>query len=145
MFTLSSAVLSQFRQQAELSMQQYLSAYDITITRDIYGNETISSGLLGTYKCYVGRAPSKSDTEEEIAQRLITAGVIKDKNALALLPYTVVIPSDAVIVVSGQAGEWNIAADNYHISPNHRFYTRLLLNRKDGYTEYRDRIGKNKM
>lgn len=144
MFTLPPAVLARMREQAALAFQQHISFYDLTITRDVYGNEITSSGLLGTYPCYIGRA-GKTDTEEEIAERLVTAGVIQDKNILCLLPYNVTVPPDVVCVVSGQVDEWILVGDNTSYSPNHRLYTKLILNRKEQNTNYRDRIGKNKM
>lgn len=144
MFQLSPETLAGLRAQAELALQDHISFYTITIERDAYGGEIYNSGLIGTFPCYIGRATT-SDKQEEIVQRLITAGVIQDKTVRCLLKHDVVVDSSAIAIVSGSNVEWTIATDNYDVSDTFRLHTRLTLERKVGFTAYKDRVGKNKM
>lgn len=146
MFTLPTAVLNKLRDESEQAMQQHIHVYTVTLSRDAYGSETVSSGLLATYPCYIGNLPGKAGyKEEEMVQRLITAGIVKERLAVCILPHDAVVPDEAVCVVSGRNTEWVIIYDNYDVSPNHRIHTRLIIMRRDETTTYKDRIGKNKM
>jgi len=146
MFTLPPATLAAMRSEANQAMQQSVTFYSVTITRDVYGRESVQSGILGTYPCYIVGLPVKQGyKEEEMVQRIISAGIVKERLNVCLLPHNAFVSDEAIAVVAGEAGEWVIVHDNYDVSPNHRIYSRLIIMRRDETTNYKDRIGKNRM
>lgn len=135
MFQLSPAVLAQYRAQAESAFHDTVSFYTITVTRDVYGNEVLSSGINGTYPCLIGSVTGK---DEEIVSKLVTEGRIKTHTAKCLVPWNANINITDVAVVSGIAGEWEIAWHNQDITDEYRLYTKVILTKDDPVTNYRD-------
>lgn len=140
MFTLSPAVLARLREQAELVMQDTVTLYELTVSRDVYGTETVASGIVGSYPCYIGGISGK---EEEIVSRLRTEGQIKKHTAKCLLPHDAVISTEYVLVVSGTNREWLVVWHNADTTEQYRLHTRAILTRDDEVTAYKDRIRRN--
>lgn len=138
MFTLPAETLVLMRIDAEKSMQGYVSFYDVTITRDVYGNETYASGLIETVPCYFGGVTGK---DEEIVTRLITDGKIKTKVGTCLIPHTTEFSTDYVCVVNND--EWSIVWSNEDTLPEYKVYTKLIVAKLDPQTKYKDTIRRN--
>lgn len=140
MFSLSPTVLAEFRSQAESAFHDYITFYNLTITRDAYGNESYSSGVVNTYACYVGGITGK---DEELVARLVTDGRIKSQAAKCLIPWNASIDESYIAVVSGIVGDWEIAYDNSEVSEDFRLYKKVILTRDKKIINYKDDYRRN--
>lgn len=143
MFQLSSAVLAQYREQAESAFHDTVSFYSLTVTRDVYGNESYSSGIVATYPCLLAGITGK---DEELVARLVTDGRIKSQTAKCLTKWNANVDETYIAVVSGSnklAGEWEIAYDNSDITSTFKLYTKLILTRDKKVITYKDDYRRN--
>lgn len=140
MFTVPADQIAAMRTSAAEAFHGYASFYELTVTRDVYGNETYNSGLINTYPCYFGGI---TGDDEEIVTRLVTDGKIKSKIGKCLLPWNAALSDDYVVVISGVAGDWNIAWDNQDTLPQFRLYTKAILTSDTKNTTYKDHIKRN--
>lgn len=140
MFSLSPATLAEFRNQAETAFHDHVTFYNLIITRDAYGNESYASGIVTTYSCYIGGITGK---DEELVARLVTDGRIKSQAAKCLIPWNANVDESYIAVVSGVAGDWEIAYDNSEVSEDFRLYKKVILTRDKKITNYRDDYRRN--
>lgn len=140
MFSLPPATLAQFREQAESAFHDTVTFYNLTVTSDVYGNETYSSGIVNSYSCLIGGITGK---DEEIVARLVTDGQIKSQTAKCLIPWNADIDTSYIAVVSGIAGDWNIVWENTNATDNYRLYKKVIITRDRELTNYKDKIKRN--
>lgn len=139
MFQLSASRLAALRAQAEGAMHDTVSFYTVDITRDLYGNETVTSGLVASAPALIAGISGK---EDEIVERLRTEGVLKTHTAKLLVPVGTDVDTNYICVVSGGA-EWDIVWSNDEITNQYQIYTKAIITRNDNITEYKDRTRRN--
>lgn len=140
MFSLSADVLARLRAQSELTMHDEISLYTVTITRDLYGAETVVSGLVTTAPALIAQMAGK---EDEVVERLRAEGLLKTHTAKMLVPHNTDIETNYVCVVSGINEEWDIVWTNRAITNNYQLYTKAIITRNDNVTEYKNRTRRN--
>jgi hypothetical protein len=141
MFTLPPERLAAIRDTAEQAMQDNITFYTIDVQRDVYGNETIVSGVANTYPCLMAAMNGK---DEEVVWVHSTDGFIKTRTVKCLLPYDAEVDSSYVAVVSGTNQRWRVVWENSHITDNYRVYVKAFLTADDPLTTYPDHIRKNR-
>jgi hypothetical protein len=139
MFRLSPAQIAQLRTDAEKAMHDNVSFYTVDTINDLYGNEIVTSGFVGTYPAYIGGIQGR---EDEVIERLRAEGILKIYTAKLLVPYSAEINTTMLCVVSGGA-TWDVVWTNEDTTNNYQVYSKAIITRNDALTDYKDRAKRN--
>lgn len=140
-FQLSDSVLLQMRTQANLSMQDDIHIYTVTVSHNMYGEQIVTSGLPTTAK---GLIASLSGKEDDLVSALKDEGLLKSQSAKLLLPFETVLETSQVIVDSGTAREWDVVWANYDMTDEYQLYTKAVITRDIVISPYKDqKVGGN--
>ncbi len=135
MFTLPAAVLAQMRLDSQVTMRDVVSVYDLTITQDTYGQQTIASGLSVTTSGLFAHPREKQEQEKQLLQRLQNNGLLKQEVLTLLLPFGTHITTDQIVVSCGK--EWDVVYTNDSMTDHYQLYVKTIVTRDIVQTPYK--------
>lgn len=126
-YLLPSGALSSMRTIAVDFMTTQMSIYEISLSYDMYGRQTATSGLRSTVSGYLGAIRG---SDRELLNQTMQAytrrdGVKVKTDALVLLPFETYIENDDVIRANGR--DWHVVWNNNNTQDSVQVYTKAIV------------------